>query len=530
MTRAARYVVLAVMTLVGCDAGKDHQRRRDPGSLVVAQAAGPRKLDPVRVTDTESIEVGGLLFEGLVRWRPGTTDIVEGLARTWKVSADGKRWTFELRPHVRFHDGTTVDAEAVVFSFERLLDPAHPQYVGGDGAYWRSLLKSITRVTAVDPGTVTIDIAAPYAPLLGDLAGFPIVSPTAVRRWGDQFWLHPIGTGPFELESWSPGEYVVVRRFDGYWDSSARLVRIVFRVIVDPRQRLVELESGSVDLATGILPDEQSFVELHPELVLHHTPGNDVSYLAFNMEKPGFRDLRARRAASHAINKEPIVKLAYQGRAVAAESPLPPPQWGHHRPKRGYAYDPRLARELLGEAIAAGAFDPEVRYKLYALSTPRPYLAQPERVARFIRSSLEQVGIRVDLVIQSYSDHKQSLEKGEHDLALFGWIGDTGDPDNFLYVLFHSDNAVPGPTAQNFAFYRDPAVDTLLRDAQVAVDEVTRTALYHAVQDRIADDAPWVPIAHSEYVVAGRNEIQSVVLSPLGHPLYVQIWRRPEVR
>jgi peptide/nickel transport system substrate-binding protein len=255
-----------------------------------------------------------------------------------------------------------------------------------------------------------------------------------------------------------------------------------------------------------------------------------VSYLAFNLAKPYFKDVRVRRAASHAINKEPIVKLAYQGRAVAADGPLPPTQWGFHQPKTVYGYDPKRARMLLDEAIADGAFDPAITYKLYALSTPRSYVAQPERVARYLQAALDQAGIKTELVIQPYEEHRASLERGEHDLALFGWVGDTGDPDNFLYVLFHSDNAFLGANAQNFAWYRDPTVDKLLIEAQIAVDEVTRTALYRAAQDRIAADAPWVPIAHSEYVVAGRVEVEDVVLSPLGHPIYRSIWRRPGSR
>ncbi|HEU0034142.1 MAG TPA: ABC transporter substrate-binding protein [Kofleriaceae bacterium] len=525
-TLGARLAIcLAVSAIAGCQTqATSHQHRRDPGSLVVAQAKGVIGLDPLVVTDAESIEVGSILFEGLARWKPGTTDIIPGLATSWSVSTDGKRWTFHLRPGVVFHDGTALDANAVVFSFERLLDPKHPNFVGEEGAYWRTLLKSVTRVVAIDPATVEIDVARPYAPLLGDLAMYPIVSPAAVRQWGVAFKRHPVGTGPFEYDTSAPGEHVVVRRFARYWGQPALLERIVFRVVVDARQRLVDLESGSVDLATSILPDEQPFVELHPDLVLHHTAGNDVSYLAFNMQRPAFADLRVRRAASHALNKEPIVKLAYQGRAIAADSPLPPTQWGHHLPATRYEFDPVLARKLLGEATAAGTFDPNVTYKLYALSTPRPYIAQPDRVARFVQTALAQVGIKTEIVFQPYREHRASLEAGEHDLAIFGWIGDTGDPDNFLYVLFHSDNAVAG-SAQNIAFYRNAGVDKLLDEAQVAVDDVTRTGLYRAIQDRLAEDAPWIPIAHSEYVVAARAELDGVMLNPLGHPIYAAIRR-----
>jgi peptide/nickel transport system substrate-binding protein len=522
--------LVALACVLACSTGREPlHRRRDPGALVVAQARDIYGLDPVRVIDNESIEVGELLFEGLVRWKPGTTDITPGLAAAWEVSPDGKRWTFHLRDQVTFHDGSPLDAAAVVFSFQRLLDAHHPSFIpGDDGNYWRGLFKVVTHVTAVDRSTVAIDIERPYAPLLGLLAMYPIVSPAAVSRWGEQFPRHPVGTGPYQFESWAPGEQVVVRRFESYWGKPPELSQIVFRVVVDARQRLVDLESGSVDLATAVLPDEQSFVELHPDLELHHTPGNDVSYLAFNMTRPPFDDLRVRRAINYGVNKDPIVKLAYQGRAVAADGPLPPTQWGYHEPKLRYPHDLVTAKKLLAEAMAARHLDPGATYTLYAPIEPRPYFAQPERVARFLQAELAQLGIKTEIRLQTFQQHTATVQAGQHDLALFGWIGDTGDPDNFLYVLFHSDNAVAGQ-AQNISFYRDPGVDKLLIEAQSTADEATRTGLYRVVQDRIAEDAPWVPIAHSELVVAGRAELRDVVMSPLGHPVYPLI-RRAEVR
>jgi peptide/nickel transport system substrate-binding protein len=522
-------VMLGALTLA-CDArlGTMHHRR-DPGALVVAQAADISGLDPVRVSDSESIEVGEILFEGLAKWRPGTTDVEPGLATAWRVSPDGLRWTFELRAGVVFHDATPLDADAVVFSFERVIDPAHPNYLrGDDGLYWRGLLKGVRRVTARGPGIVEIEVAHPYAPLLGQLAMFPIVSPAAVRRWRDEFRLHPVGTGAFAFESWDVGEQVVVKRFERYWGQPPALERIVFRVVIDARQRLVDLQSGSVDLAAAILPDERSFVELHPDLVLHHMASHDVSYLAFNLSHAAFADRRVRRAVSHAINKEPIVKLAYQGRAIAADGPLPPGEWGYHVPATRYGYDPATARRLLDDAVAAHAFDLTKVYKLYAPSTPRPYLSQPERIARYIQAALSQLGVSTELILQPVTPHRLAVARGEHDLALFGWISETGDPDNLLYVLLHSDNAVPG-SAQNIAFYRSPVVDALLIEAQTAIDQDTRSKLYAAVLDLVAEDAPWVPLAHSELVIAARAELEGVRLTPFGHPLYPLI-RRKEVR
>ncbi len=519
--------VTFAMSLGGCDGRRETLRqRRDPGALVVAQASDVIALDPVRATDSESIEVGELIFEGLVGWKPGTTDIEPRLATQWQVSEDGLKWTFNLRSHVRFHDGTPFDAEAVVFSFERLLVKGHPQSLGDAGSYWRAMLDDVERVIAVDPLTVEIHTRRKYAPLLGNLAMYPMVSPSAVKKWGPRFPDHPVGTGPFAFEDWIKESRVVVRRFDGYWGRAAGLNQIVFQVVVDARQRLINLESGSVDLATSILPDEQQFVELHPDLQLHHAAGNDISYLAFNTQRAPFDDVRVRRAGNYAVNKEPIVKLGYQGRAVAADSPLPPSMWGYHQPTTRYQYDPIAAKRLLAEAITDNKFDPSRVYKLYAPSTPRPYLPQPERVARFLQASLEQAGIHTELIMLPYAEFRRAVQAGEHDLCVFGWVGDTGDPDNFLYVLLHSKQSNTDTGAQNVALYRDREVDDMLVSAQEAADEATRSALYAAVQDKVASDAPWVPIAHSELVVAGRNELERVVLSPTGHPVYSLIRRR----
>jgi peptide/nickel transport system substrate-binding protein len=154
------------------------------------------------------------------------------------------------------------------------------------------------------------------------------------------------------------------------------------------------------------------------------------------------------------------------------------------------------------------------------------YNAQPERVARFLQASLEQVGVHTELDLLPYPENRAAIQAGKHDMCIFGWVGDTGDPDNFLYVLLHSKQANTERGAQNVALYADPEVDRMLLDAQAAANEQTREALYASIQDKIASDAPWVPLAHSELVVAGRAELQNVVLSPTGHPVYSLIHRR----
>ncbi|HEY0252659.1 MAG TPA: ABC transporter substrate-binding protein, partial [Kofleriaceae bacterium] len=485
-----RAVALAVTVLLGCEPSHALHRKRDPGVLVVAEAADAIALDPALVTDNESIEINELIFEGLVGWRAGTTEIEPLLAERYEVSTDGKIWTFHLRDHVAFHDGSPFDANAVVFTFGRLLDPKHPSFIGPErGNYWRALLKNVDRVVAVDMRTVQIHVKTPYAPLIGVLAKFPIVSPDAVKRWGENFKDHPVGTGPFRFEAWKPGEQIIVHRFDAYWGPQPHLQRIVFEVIIDARQRLISLESGSVDLATSVLPDELPFVELHPDLALYKARSNDVSYLAFNTRKPPFNDVRVRRAANLAINKEPIVKLAYSNHASPADGPLPPTQYGYHAPLKTYSYDPAAAKKLLAEAQADHKFDPKKIYRLYSMTTPRPYSPSPERVARFLQGALEQVGIHTELVLAPYPEHRAACGRGDHDMCVFGWVGDTGDPDNFLYVLFGSDN-IAAEDSNNVAFYSNPDVDKWLLAAEATTDEQARMRIYADVQDKISDDAP----------------------------------------
>ncbi|MCB0177525.1 MAG: hypothetical protein KDI62_04800 [Anaerolineae bacterium] len=235
------------------------------------------------------------------------------------------------------------------------------------------------------------------------------------------------------------------------------------------------------------------------------------------------RDVEVRHAISYAINKEPIVQLAFQGLAIPADGPLPPSQWGYHKPRALYDYDPGRARALLADAAARGVFDPAQELTLYAPSAPRPYLPSPERVARAVQANLADVGIRTRLVIQPFADHLKSLRNAEHDLCLLGWVGDNGDPDNFLQQL-DPDNTILG-SAVNNAFYSDGEVRGLLSRARETDDRLERERLYARVQERIAEDAPWVPLAHSQVALAARDDVTGLILNPTGQVLYRSVRR-----
>lgn len=529
MIAAVRLAVLALAAAAACGdrLGISPEERtsaeRRGATIIVGRPSDASSLDPARPTDNESAEVVSQIYETLVRYRADSTDVEPALATRWEVDATGTVWTFTLREGVTFHDGTPFDAAAVVFSFERQRDPTHPFHTGRFG-YWENQYKNIARVEAVDPRTVRITIADRYAPFLASMAMFPvaIVSPAAVERWGAEFPEHPVGTGPFRFERWERGDRIVLVRNPRYWDVPALAERVVFETIPDARQRLVDLESGAIDLALAVLPEELQFVDLHPGLTLYRKAANNVTYLAFNCLHPPFDDPEVRRALTLAINKQPIVRMAYQGLAIPADGALPPGQWGHLEiPSR---YDPDEARQRLAELAAAGRVDLGKRYRLFAPTTPRPYLPNPEQVARVLRSNLEAVGLRVDLVLQPFSAQRADTEAGNHDLALAGWGADNGDPDNYLYLLFHEDNTTPG-IARNLSFYRNREVSRLLIAAQRVEDRAARDAIYADVQRRIADDAPWVPLAHSEVAIAARDDISGIQVQSNGSVIYAGLHR-----
>jgi peptide/nickel transport system substrate-binding protein len=234
-----------------------------------------------------------------------------------------------------------------------------------------------------------------------------------------------------------------------------------------------------------------------------------VGYLAMNTQHPPFDDLRVRKAVSLAINRDAIVKLVYQGLAIPATGPLAPTTWAHLKQPLTPP-DPARARALLDEA---GWQPGQKRPRLYVASTPRPYMPAPETVARMIAQNLREIGMEVEVVVNDMDTHIRATSNGDHDLCLLGWSGDNGDPDNFLYILFDSDNTEPGQ-ARNLSFFRDGQLDGILRWGQESLDRPTREKYYLEAQRIIAAKVPWVPLAHAEVVVAERRGLSGVRFPP----------------
>jgi peptide/nickel transport system substrate-binding protein len=261
----------------------------------------------------------------------------------------------------------------------------------------------------------------------------------------------------------------------------------------------------------GLNPSDVKLVKQNQNLQIFERPGMNVAYLAFNTEKKPFNDPKVRQALNHAVNKEGIIKSFYADLAKPAKNPMPDVLWGYNDQIKDYEFDLDKAKKLLKEAGYADGF----KVDFWAPTDPRPYMPDGKKIAEFIQADLAKIGVKAEIVSYDWQTYLDRTGKGEHSMALLGWIGDNGDPDNFLYVLLDKDNA-KGPDAGNIAFYKNDKLHDILIKAQQVTDQEERTKLYEQAQEIIKKDAPWVPLVHVTEPMAAWNHVKGYIPHPTG--------------
>jgi len=525
-------VILLATSFSGCVSNNPPAAQK---VLIFAMSGDVDKLDPADVTDQESTARTDSIFEGLVEYASGTTDIEPCLATSWNVSADGKNITFNLRHGVKFHDGTDFNASAVVFSFARQYDVNNPYHQYGEWAYWGYMFSDIQSVEKIDDYTVKIVLSRPNAAMMTSLAMFTvsIVSPTNAAKYGADAFSHPCGTGPFKFVEWVKDDHITVEANPNYWRGAPKLDKIIYRVIKDPSARLLAIQAGEVQ---GMeFPDPASFSQIQNDanLKLLTQPGMNVGYVAMNngwgyndtnhngakdpdepwIKTPGyfvpFTNRTVRQAVNYAINKTAIVKNLYKGTAIVAKNGMPPFMLGYNDAIVDYPYDPAKAQELLAEAGYPHGFN----VTLWVMPVSRPYMFDPTKIAEAIQSYLAAVGIHVTLYQIDWATYLAKTQAGEHSMCLLGWTGDNGDPDNFMNVLYGENQCTIG-TAGNVAFYNNSQVQGLLTAALQTYDKTQRANLYKEAQVIIHEDAPFVYLAHANQNLVFTKAVTGFVLNP----------------
>lgn len=508
----ARIRLVFALLLLSLLSGALAQTPVKGGTLHFGTATEPDTLDAAGAFDTAAMRINSSVTENLVRL--GADGNPEpGLAESWDVSEDGLLWTFNIRPNVTFHDGTPLDAAAVVFNFERQMDTAHPYNQYGSWGWWDWMFApAIDRVYAVGDMTVVMELAFPFSPLLAHLgisgAG-TILSPTAIAEHGAQIGNHPVGTGPFMLTEWVRGDHITLTAFDDYWGEEPHLDAIIIRFIPDNTVRSAALTRGEIDIMTDFSGQQLEMLRQGGAQV-QIAPALNVSYLAMNSKSAPFDDIRVRLAVQHAIDTETLLQALYGDLGEPALGPIPSAMWAFDPDASRYEYDPGLAKQYLADAGYENGLDVE----LSIYSAPRGYNPVGTELAQVVQMYLTAVGINATIKVTDYTAHAADVGNGNHQLAFFGWNGDDLDPDGFIQTLVHSANAIT-PGANNIAFIENPELDALIDQARTVTDVDERRALYLEAQQLVHESAGWIWLNGVRQAYALSPRVQGFEANPI---------------
>ena len=504
----------------GATGGKSADVQRG-GVLVFARSGDSVSLDPARETDGESFYATHQVFDTLVEFKTGTTEIVPALASDWDVSDDALTYTFTLREGVNFHDGTPLNAEAVVFSMERQFKEDHPYYSYGPWKYWGNMDMSsiVESITALDDLTVEFKLRKVEAPFLANLAmDFTgIVSPTAFMADPEGFSSNPVGTGPFKFVSWTKDSDIVFDRNEDYWED-VYLDRLILKVIPDATARWLALQKGEVDIIDFPAADDLPAMEADPNVQLIQQAGLNVGYLALNTDKEPYDDKRVRQAMNYAVNRQEIIDAVYGSAGRTAKNPIPPTMWSYNEDIEPYPYDPAKAKALLAEAGYPDGFTTEI----WAMPVARPYNPDARKIAEIMQAQLAKINVKVNIISYEWATYLNKVSVGEHQAAMLGWTGDNGDPDNFLFVLLSIPSAQG--SAGNIAFWKNEEFNDLVVEAKETIDPARRTELYRQAQVIFHEEAPWVTIANSVVTVPARKKVKNFIISSTASRVFKNVW------
>jgi dipeptide transport system substrate-binding protein len=500
-------------------------------TLVYCSEGSPEGFNPSLYTAGTTFDASSRqVFNRLVEFDRGTTNIVPALAESWDVSDDGLTYTFNLRRGVQFQStkdftpSRNFNADDVIYSFERQRDPEHPYHKvsGGQYEYFQAMDMPglIKEVKKVDEYTVQFILNKPEAPFVANMAmDFASV---LSAEYADQMMkagtpeqvdLNPVGTGPFQVVAYQKDAVIRYKAHPGYWQGKAPIDDLIFAITPDASVRWQKLQAGECHVMPYPNPADLEAMAAHDEINLMQQEGLNVGYLAFNTQKEPFGDKRVRQALNMAVNKQAIIDVVFQGAGKAAKNPIPPTIWSYNDAVKDYPYDPEKAKALLAEA---GVTD--LKTNIWAMPVQRPYNPNAKRMAELIQADWAKVGVEAEIVSFEWGEYLKRSKEGEHETLLLGWTGDNGDPDNFLYVLLGCEAAEAGA---NRARWCNEEFNNLLLQAKQTADVAKRTELYEEAQVVFKEEAPWVTIAHSVVFKPIRKEVKDFRIDPFGgHVFY----------
>ncbi|MHB2052870.1 ABC transporter substrate-binding protein [Pseudomonas sp. VEM90] len=495
--------------------------------LVVCTEASPEGFDIVQYTTAVTADASAeTVFNRLVDFKPGTTEIQPALAERWDISADGLTYTFHLRQGVKFH--TTdyfkptrdFNADDVLWSLNRQLDSNHPWHDKTSVGYpyfesmgFKELLKSVSKA---DEHTVVITLSRPEAPFLRDMAmGFTSIYSA---EYGDQLLKSgktaelnskPIGTGPFIFQRYNKDAQVRFKPNPDYFRGKPPADALVFAIAIDSNVRLQKLRANECQVALYPKPDDVPSIKQDPKLKVEEIEALVTGYIAMNTQHKYLNDVRVRKAINMAFDRQTHVdQLFGKGNALVGVNPYPPTMIGYNTHNQNPPRDLDKARALLSQAgVPEGTV-----ITLFTRNGGGPTNPNPRLSAEMLQADLKQIGLKLDIRVMEWAEMLRRAKNGEADLVSTGWAGDNGDPDNFLSPLLSCDAVKSG---ENYARWCNPKFQELISRAREVIDNDERARLYNEALKVYDDDQPWISMAHPKMFTAMRDNVEGYVISPL---------------
>lgn len=477
--------------------------RAPEDNLIVGVSTEAIALDPALVDDNYSGDVIGNIYEGLLKFKPNSTDIEPCLAESWTISDDGLTYTFKLRKGVKFHDGTDFNAEAAKFNIERQL----PGNVTPKMAYAHLVYGDVAKVEAVDDYTLKITLKKRSTPFLRSMAmsfAAPMVSPSALKAQNNDVSFKPVGTGPYKFVAWDKGQQIILTTFEDYWGAKPKVENVIFKTMKETGARVVALNNGEADIITGIDANVIKQIKDAGNKVFE-APSMSTFYMLFNHRPQELtKDLAVRRAIAQAVNVPDLVKSLYRGYAEYAATYFPEFMAGYSKDTPTVKYDPEAAKKTFQEKGIK---------QLTILASSNASYSNPvggQVLAEAVQDYLAKVGVKAKIVVYDWASFKQKVMTDSWDISFIGWNGDSGDSDNFISLFAQNDPLINQGLWQNKDFI------ALINEGVNVPDGPERTKIYQNAEKIMAEDVGILPISHAKNLMAYRPNIKNASIHPTG--------------